>query len=116
MAKTAPLAGSRAPGDRAVNGRIAPEIIQRVVRQHFGPFRKCYEAGLGRNPNLAGRVNVSFVIDRTGAVAEAHDQGSTLPDAQAVQCVVGGFGKLSFPPPDGGIVTVVYPIQFNPGD
>jgi hypothetical protein len=30
--------------------------------------------------------------------------------------VVRGFGNLSFPQPEGGMVTVVYPIMFNPGD
>jgi hypothetical protein len=33
-----------------------------------------------------------------------------------VSCVVRGFGNLSFPVPDGGLVTVVYPIDFGPGD
>jgi hypothetical protein len=44
------------------------------------------------------------------------DGGSDLPDQSVVQCVVRGFGNLSFPQPEGGMVTVVYPIIFNPGD
>ena len=44
------------------------------------------------------------------------DGGSDLPDQSVVQCVVRGFGNLSFPQPEGGMVTVVYPIMFNPGD
>jgi TonB family protein len=117
MAKTVPPAGARAHGEHTVNGRMAPEIIQHIVREHFGAFRKCYEAALGRNATLAGKVTVRFVIDPTGAVAAAaSDPSSTLQDADAVQCIVRGFGKLVFPPPDGGSVTVVYPIQFNPGD
>jgi hypothetical protein len=39
-----------------------------------------------------------------------------MPDDIAVDCVVGEFGKLQFPAPEGGMVTVVYPIMFNPGD
>ena len=49
-------------------------------------------------------------------VATASDGGSELPDQGVVSCVVRGFGNLSFPQPEGGIVTVVYPIIFNPGD
>jgi hypothetical protein len=40
---------------------------------------------------------------------------STLPDAQVVSCVLDAFNKLEFPPPQDGIVTVVYPILFAPG-
>jgi hypothetical protein len=111
---------TRAPsirqGATQVNGRLPPEVIQRIVRQNFGRFRLCYENGLRTNPNLQGRVSVRFVIDRSGAVSTASDGGSDLPDQGVVGCVVRGFGNLSFPQPEGGIVTVVYPIIFNPGD
>ncbi len=103
-------------GATQVNGRLPPEVIQRIVRQNFGRFRLCYENGLRQNPNLQGRVAVKFVIDRSGAVSTASDGGSDLPDASVVSCVVRGFGNLSFPQPEGGIVTVVYPVIFSPGD
>ena len=103
-------------GATTVNGRLPPEVIQRIVRQNFGRFKLCYENGLRTNPNLQGRVAVKFVIDRSGAVSTAQDGGSDLPDQGVVSCVVRGFGNLSFPQPEGGIVTVVYPISFSPGD
>jgi pSer/pThr/pTyr-binding forkhead associated (FHA) protein len=103
-------------GATSVNGRLPPEVIQRIVRQNFGRFRLCYENGMKNNPNLQGRVTVKFVIDRSGAVAMTADGGSDLPDQGVVQCVVRGFGNLSFPQPEGGMVTVVYPIMFNPGE
>jgi hypothetical protein len=74
----------------------------------------CYENGLRTNPKLAGRVTVKFVIDRSGAVTSATDSGSDLPDKLVVSCVVRGFGNISFPQPEGGIVTVVYPIDLAP--
>ncbi len=103
-------------GATQVNGRLPPEVIQRIVRQNFGRFRLCYEGGLRTNPNLQGRVAVKFVIDRSGSVATASDGGSELADKSVVQCVVRGFSNLSFPQPEGGIVTVTYPITFSPGD
>jgi hypothetical protein len=108
------ICGEPLPSDPA--GRIAPEKIQQVVREKFGPFRICYEKGLARNQNLQGRVTVKFIIQRDGSVFRASDAGSDLPDPDVIACVVRGFGELKFPKPDGGIVTVVYPIQFNPGD
>jgi hypothetical protein len=106
----------REPGGVDVNGRLPPEIIQRIVRQNFGRFRLCYENGLRASPNLQGRVTVKFVIDRSGAVAMTADAGSDIPDRSVSQCVVRSFANLSFPQPEGGMVTVVYPIMFNPGD
>ncbi|MEO8875698.1 MAG: AgmX/PglI C-terminal domain-containing protein, partial [Polyangiaceae bacterium] len=103
-------------GTTQVNGRLPPEVIQRIVRQNFGRFRLCYENGMRQNPNLQGRVSVKFVIDRSGAVSTSQDGGSDLPDQSVVQCVVRGFQNLSFPQPEGGIVTVVYPIIFTPGE
>jgi hypothetical protein len=102
-------------GATSVSGRLPPEVIQRIVRQNFGRFRLCYENGLRNNPNLQGRVSVRFVIGRDGAVSNVSNGGSDLPDGGVVQCVVRAFFGLSFPQPEGGIVTVTYPIMFSPG-
>ncbi len=102
-------------GATVVGGRLAPETVQRIVRQNFGRFRACYENGLKLNPSLAGRVAVRFVIGRDGAVASVANGGSDLPDAGVVSCVVRSFGSLSFPQPEGGVVSVVYPLSLTPG-
>ena len=110
---------TRAPkvrmGATSVSGRLPPEVIQRIVRQNYGRFRMCYEQGLTRNPNLEGRVSVRFVIGRDGGVSNVANGGSDLADSGVVGCVVSAFYGLSFPQPEGGIVTVVYPIMFSPG-
>jgi len=107
-----------APGFRfgatSVNGRLPPEAIQRIVRQNFGRFRLCYENALRLRPTLEGSVTVRFLIDRSGAVATAADGGSSLADATTIGCVVRAFTALTFPAPEGGTVTVVYPIAFAP--
>jgi outer membrane biosynthesis protein TonB len=59
-------------------------------------------------------VAVKFVIARDGSVQLAQDGGSDMPDQNVVQCVARSFMSLSFPSPDGGIVTVVYPLVFTP--
>jgi hypothetical protein len=102
-------------GATQVSGRLPPEVIQRIVRQNFGRFRLCYENGLRNNPNLTGRVSVRFVIGRDGAVSQVANGGSDMPDGGVVGCVVRAFYGLSFPQPEGGIVTVTYPIMFSPG-
>ncbi|MFO0759132.1 MAG: VIT domain-containing protein [Byssovorax sp.] len=103
-------------GATQVSGRVPPEIIQRIVRQNFGRFRACYERGLLANANLQGRVSVRFMIDLDGSVSLAANGGSDLPDSATVACVVNAFRGLSFPQPEGGRITVVYPLMFSPGD
>jgi len=98
----------------SVSGRLPPEAIQRIIRQNFGRFRGCYEQGLFKNPTLAGRVTVRFVIGRDGAVSSVADGGSDVPDRAMVGCVVRAFYGLSFPQPEGGVVNVAYPIVFSP--
>jgi hypothetical protein len=120
-----------------VNGRIPPELIQKVVRANFAEMRRCYEAGLARTPTLRGKITTKFVIARDGTVSSADDVHDTtplamefppefqlpdpaseprFPDPAVVACVVARFKALTFPEPEGGIVTVVYPIIFAPGD
>ncbi len=104
-------------GTTTVNGRLPPEVIQRIVRQNFGRYRLCYEQGLQKDPKLSGKVAIKFVIDTQGAVSSAaSDPSTTMSDASVVSCVTRGFSNLSFPQPEGGIVVVIYPLIFEPGD
>ena len=108
--------GFKAPryANPTVNGRIDPEVIRRVVRLNDGRYRACYEAALRTNPSVQGRVTVKFLIDRTGAVGFASDGGSDIPDEGVRRCVISSFLSLSFPAPENGSVTVLYPIVFSP--
>ena len=100
-----------------VNGTLPAEVVQRIVRQNFGRFKMCYEAGLRTNPGLTGRVAVKFMIDRNGSVATAAADPSTdMADGTVVSCVVRGFLNLSFPEPKSGMVKVIYPLMLSPGE
>jgi len=102
-------------GATTVSGRLPPVVIQHIVRKNYGKFRVCYEAGLGRNADLTGRVSARFVIGRDGKVSKVADGGSDIADSEVVNCVLRAVHTLEFPPPANGIVTVVYPIFFAPG-
>jgi hypothetical protein len=101
-------------GQTVVSGHLPPELIQRTVRQNFGRFRMCYEQGLGRNPSLTGRVEVRFLIDSSGTVANVAQGASDLPDSGVVSCIVKAFYGLSFPAPENGTVRVTYPLMLSP--
>jgi hypothetical protein len=115
----------------ATPGRLPLSAIQTVIRASFPRYTACYKDGLARNPKLQGRVAIHFVIGRDGRVMEVHDattepipvdavappSAATLapmPDQKVGECVAKGFRDLVFPQPDGGVVTVVYPVSFSP--
>jgi hypothetical protein len=97
------------------HGKLPPEVIQRIVRQNFGRLRLCVEKA--RNPGwaLMGRVTVRFVIDWRGEVVSSKLVSSDIWDREVLSCVVRAFRSLHFPRPEGGMVTVSYPISFSPG-
>ncbi|MEO7330508.1 MAG: AgmX/PglI C-terminal domain-containing protein, partial [Minicystis sp.] len=103
-------------GASSVTGLLPPEVIQRIVRQNFVRFRLCYEKGLQVTPTLRGKVNVRYVIGKDGATSAVTSAGSDLPSKEVVNCVLKAFNTLSYPAPEGGVVVVVYPIMFEPGD
>jgi hypothetical protein len=95
---------------------LLPGDIQATVRSRYGKLRVCYERGLLKNPNLAGRLEVRFTISGTGAVSRVRVAANTMPDCDTVRCMVGVFRALRFPETGNPQeVTVVYPIQFSPG-
>jgi hypothetical protein len=92
-------------------------------------MRECYLAGLAQNRELRGKVVVRFVIGRDGKTGPVllvtkEAEGTANPpklvtdmaDPKVSDCVLGVYRGLRFPPPEGGIVTVVYPIEFAPDE
>src|SRR5258708_8401240 len=47
-------------GATTVNGRLPPEVIQRILRQNFGRVPPCYWTGMPNKPNFAGWISVKF--------------------------------------------------------
>lgn len=101
---------SVAAGSLTVSGRLEPKIIGQVVRGNFGRFRMCHEQALALTPNLAGTVKVRFVIGRDGNVSNVQQSGSDLANPTLERCILSAFAGLSFPMPEAGIVTVIYPV------
>jgi TonB family protein len=99
----------------APSGSLPPAVIQSTVRDNYEKMRKCYEQGLARDATLTGRVAVRFIINRDGTVSNASVSANDIPDCDVTRCVANVFQSLQFPKPEGGIVTVVYPVMFAPG-
>lgn len=103
------------PGQMTVTGRLPPDVIQRIVHHNYGRFRPCYDDGLIKNQELKGTVTTRFVIDARGLVSSSKtDPSTTLGDATVAACIARGFRELQFPPPESGVVVVVYSIILEP--
>jgi hypothetical protein len=114
-AEGATLVRSRTSDSGKTASGLPPELIQRIIRQNFGQFRLCYEAGLRSCPNLQGRVTVGFIILRDGSVKGARVVASDLADKAVATCVAQRMGELTFPSFEGKPIKVSYPIMFSPG-
>ncbi len=101
-------------GTSKVAGRLPPEVIQRTFRQNLGKMRACYEGGLRGNPNLSGQINVKLVIGKDGSSKVTDASSSDMGDKGVVACVGKAASGLSFPPPEGGVVTVTQTLTFTP--
>jgi outer membrane biosynthesis protein TonB len=103
--------------DRLAKGWLYKEDIRAVIRRQTGSVRSCYERALVARPALQGRVDVRFVIDTNGAVAQSAIHSTTLGDAQVEDCIGQAACDWQFPRPNGGgIVIVSYPFNLIPGD
>jgi TonB family protein len=97
-------------GNADVRGSLSKEVIRRVIQRHINEVRFCYEQELNQRPDLAGRVQVKFIISPSGAVQAANVENSSLGAARAEQCIAQAVRRWTFPAPDGGgIVVVSYP-------
>ena len=100
----------------AGEGQLDKDLIRRVVRAHLPEVRTCYNEGLARKPELAGKLTVDFTIGIDGHVSASKIKaGSTLGDATVEACIESTVMKWLFPKPDGGWVVVSYPFEFEPG-
>lgn len=102
------------PGKTTVVGGLDKDVIARVIKQHQNEIKYCFEVELQKNPALAGKVAVNFIIEGTGAVSEASVTETSLGNANTEQCMLTKIKRWKFPQPvGGGIVTVNFPWIFK---
>jgi beta-lactamase regulating signal transducer with metallopeptidase domain len=99
------------PVDSA-GGSLPPELIQRVVRSHFGGFRACYDKV--ERPRPETKMDLHFVIGTDGRVRASHIDSQQVPELG--ECSLPYVSSLVFPAPEGGEVSVVYPVLLSPDE
>lgn len=94
--------------------RISPDFVRSVVRSHLSEVQGCYEEGLARRPELAGRIVVRWTVAMSGSVLDARVQSSTLGDPGVESCIVTAIRRWTFPANGRGTITVNYPFELRP--
>jgi hypothetical protein len=95
-------------------GTLSPDAIRDAIYEHNGTFRACYGDGLAKNPNLRAWIHTRFVIGETGSIVEMELEDSSAPE-DVTSCILNELATVKFPPPQGGFVTVRYPLQLRWG-
>src|SRR5947209_11719343 len=100
-----------APTD--VDGSLDPSIIAKEIRSRLGAVKACYEAGLKRNPNIGGKLQLRFEVSSVGKVTSAEIENDTMHDEDVASCIKGRVMTWRFPAPAGGSVQFSYPFIFQ---
>jgi TonB family protein len=92
---------------------LSKDEVGKVIREHISEVRYCYEAAMVRQPGFEGRLSVTFIINRAGAVKSAATRDSSGDRAMDC-CILSRLQKWKFPAPRGGVdVGVTYPFIFK---
>ncbi|KIG16615.1 hypothetical protein DB30_04234 [Enhygromyxa salina] len=82
-------------------------------------LRGCYDAALVRNPNLAGKLTVTFTVEKkTGEIIDlSWDNNRTTVDELLATCVMTALDGLQLAEPDrrDGEATFSYSFRVRPG-
>ncbi len=105
---------SMTTGTPVVLGSLDPEIIRRIVREHAGQIKYCYEKELTRTPGIYGKIVMKWVINGDGKVTQSAVNESQMKNPNVEQCLATKIKTWVFPKPKGGgIVVVNYPFVFK---
>lgn len=100
--------------DAEVEGGLDRDVVEAVIARYVGQIRACYERGLQQDPDLRGRVAVSFVINGQGKVKREVINHSSLRSKIVENCLLGKMRNWKFPSPVGGVnvkVEKTFPLQ-----
>ena len=97
-----------------VSKNYDPEWVRRVIRKNRDQIKWCYQKELQRNPNLVGKLVLSFKIAPDGSLRSPSIVKNDLSTAAVGECLAQKSIRWIFQkPPDGGVVKVTYPFFFK---
>lgn len=103
--------GGAGPCSGKCNG-AASAALQSALRGTAQSAQGCYNRAL-RTSAVSGSLTVSVQVGANGAVCGASISNDSVGSREISQCVLGRFQGKTFPPPDGGCMTVNIPVSFT---
>jgi hypothetical protein len=102
---------------------VAPEIegsldqagITKVVKQNSAAIVRCYEKALKTNPQLKGKVAVTWMINQDGRAEMVDISEDTMKDASVASCIKGVVSRWRFQKPEAP-ASVTFPFVFSPSN
>jgi TonB family protein len=97
-----------------VIGALSQEVVGQYIKRYWAQIKFCYERELTKNPNLYGKVTITFTIGGNGRISEAQVMQTTMNNANVEECILRVIRRIIFPQPKGGgQVIVTYPFLFQ---
>lgn len=97
-----------------VIGGLSQEVVGQYIKRYWAQIKFCYERELTKNPNLYGKVTITFTIGGNGRISEAQVMQTTMNNANVEECILRVIRRIIFPQPKGGgQVIVTYPFLFQ---
>jgi hypothetical protein len=104
-----PHSSKPAPEAGAIPG--ATEVVQSMSPE----FGRCFTRQLCEDPKTELKLRLTLTVDPLGQVSEASSTGANPEQALFARCIESAAKSKRFSPPQGGIATLVLPLNFKPG-
>lgn len=92
------------------------QSIAKTMKRYTGRIKQCYERQLKSDPDLKGKVTVSFEIGTDGNVSGVGIEENSTGNAELATCIKREVGRIRFvPPPEDDVEVAGYPFILAPG-
>jgi outer membrane biosynthesis protein TonB len=89
------------------------QSVRATMKRYNGRIKACYEKELKTNPELVGKVTVSWVITTSGSVQDASLVSNTTNNGELASCILREVGRIKFPEPPEDIDVDGYSWTFS---
>ena len=87
--------------------------VKSVMKRYHGRVKACYERELKGNPDLAGKVSVSWVIGTDGRAVDTAIVQNLTGNSALGDCIMKEINRIRFPAPEDTIEVEGYPFVFS---
>ncbi len=102
-------------GSTDSDGGLTKDQIMRVVRSHMAALKYCYEKELQRKPNLAGKLELRWMIKPDGRVDRVGTASNTMGDKDVDSCMQRQIKGWVFPKASAPTLVQKFPFFFKGG-